>query len=376
MHKDFSKHSPVKVHVSLDTLKHNYAILGKICAVPVLPVLKADAYGHGLVPCARAMLEAGAPGLAVGIVPEGLLLREQGLGGSILSLFGPLGSQEAALAASNDIISLVADMEQLKMLAAQGSASKPAKVALKFDTGMARLGFSLKDAPELVAALRNMPAVQPVIVMSHFAVADETSGVEFTGQQIATFKDIVSILKAAYPGIKASLCNSSGALAYPEARLDIVRAGISLYGNNPFLGTDREHLGQELKLVMKISTSLVQVHALRRGQSISYGRTFVAEHDMIVGITACGYANGYNRRLSNRAAMVVQGQRAPVVGRVCMQLTALDLSHIPQAKAGDTVYVLGGPDPCAIQAWELAAWQESIPHEVFCCMGDLNSVEY
>ena len=135
-------------------------------------------------------------------------------------------------------------------------------------------------------------------------------------------------------------------------------------------------MGRDLKLVMEISTRLVQVHALRKGQSISYGRTFTADRDMVVGIAACGYANGYNRRLSNRAAMVVRGQRAPIVGRVCMQLTPLDLSHIPGAAVGDVVYILGGPEACAVQDWELAAWQDSIPHEIFCCMGDLNNLEY
>ena len=376
MYKDFATHSPVKIRVSLNNLKHNYAVLRKACAAPVMPVLKADAYGHGLLPCARAMLEDGAPSMAVGIVPEGIFLREHNVACPILSLFGPLTNDEAAQAVARDIICLTADMHQLNRLAAQSSASNPAKVALKFDTGMARLGFTPGDIPELLDALRAMPHVRPTIVMSHFAVADELSGVDFTGQQIATFNDISAALKAVYPDLKASLANSAGALAYPEAHQDIVRGGISLYGNNPFIGTPKEALGQELKLVMEISTTLVQIHALRKGQTISYGRTFTAERDMRVGIAACGYANGYNRRLSNRGAMVLRGQRAPIVGRVCMQLTALDLSHIPDAQAGDRVYILGGPEPCAIQDWELAAWQESIPHEIFCCMGDLNSVEY
>lgn len=376
MSKDFSKHSPVKIRVSLDNLKHNYSMLSKACAVPVMPVLKADAYGHGLVPCAKAVLEAGAANMAVGIIPEGVFLREQGITCPVLSLFGPLNAAEAVQAVGNNLVSLAAGPEQLKMLAAQASPANPAKVALKFDTGMARLGFSQADIPELLAILRQMPAVEPVIAMSHFAVADESSGAAYTSRQIAMLKSIVAALRAVYPEIKASLANSAGALAYPEARLDIVRAGISLYGNNPFQGTPQEHLGRELKLVMEISSNLVQVHALRQGQSISYGRTFTADRDMVVGIAACGYANGYHRRLSNRAAMVVRGRRAPVVGRVCMQLTALDLSHIPDARAGDAVYVLGGPEPCAIQDWELAAWQESIPHEIFCCMGDLNRTEY
>ena len=376
MHKDFSKHSPVKVHVNLNNLKHNYAVLTETCAAPVMPVLKADAYGHGLIPCSKAMLEAGAPALAVGIVDEGFFLREQGLTGPILSLFGPLNTGRAAQAAACDIICLTANMEQLSMLAAQGSPGKPAKVALKFDTGMARLGFGQDDLPELIAALKKMPALRPVMAMSHFAVADEAEGVNFSAGQIALFKDIAAALKAHWPDLKASLANSAGGLAFPEARLDMVRGGVSLYGSNPFQGTEREHLGQALKPVMGISTSLVQVHPLRQGQSISYGRTFTAQRDMMVGIAACGYANGYNRRLSNRAAMVVRGVRAPVLGRVCMQLTAVDVSHIPEAQAGDAVWILGGPGPCAVRDWELAAWQDSITYEVFCCMGGLNALEY
>ncbi len=376
MHKNFSKHSPIKIRVNLQHLKQNYAVLAKACACSIMPVIKADAYGHGLIPCAKALLEAGAPALAVGIVPEGLFLREQGLGLPILSLFGPLNAAEAAQGAAGDIISLTADLEQLSMLAAQGTADKPAKVALKFDTGMARLGFTRRDAAGLVEALRNLPSLRPVLAMSHLAVADETDGLDFTAEQIAIFKDIAATLKAAFPELKASLANSAGGLAFPEARQDIVRAGVSLYGTNPFQNTAREHLGQELKPVMDVSTRLVQVHALRQGQSISYGRTFTAQSDMVVGIAACGYANGYNRRLSNRAAMVVRDQRAPVLGRVCMQLTAVDLSHIPEAKAGDEAWILGGPATCAVRDWELAAWQESIPYEVFCCLGGLNALEH
>jgi alanine racemase len=284
--------------------------------------------------------------------------------------------EEAAQIAPRDIISLIANIEQLNLLASQATPDKPARVALKFDTGMARLGFSKADLPALLAALRGMPAIEPVIAMSHFAVADEISNVSFTEQQIAAFKNLVVTLKDVYPDIKASLANSSGALAFPEARLDIVRAGISLYGNNPFQGTPQEHVGRELKPVMEISARLVQMHPLSKGQSISYGRTFIADRDMMVGIAACGYANGYSRSLSNRGAMLVRGQRAAVVGRVCMQLTALDLSHIPNAAVGDTAYILGGPEPHAIQDWELAAWQNSIPHEVFTSIGALNSVEY
>ena len=376
MHKDFSKHSPLRVRVNLGNLKHNYAVLAKSCATSIMPVIKADAYGHGLIPCAKALLEAGAPALAVGIVPEGLFLREQGINLPILSLFGPLNAAEAAQAAAGDIISLTADMEQLNMLAAQGAADRPVKIALKFDTGMARLGFTRQDAAGLVETLRNQPSLRPVLAMSHLAVADETDGLDFTAEQIAIFKDIAATLKAAFPDLKTSLANSAGGLAFPEARQDIVRAGISLYGTNPFQGAPQEALGRELKPVMEISTHLVQVHALRPGQSISYGRTFVAERDMVVGIVACGYANGYNRRLSNRAAVVVREKRAPVLGRVCMQLTAVDLSHIPAAKAGDEAWILGGPAPCAVRDWELAAWQDSIPYEVFCCMGGLNELEY
>lgn len=376
MYKDFAIHSPVKVRIHLDNLKHNYAVLQKACGSEVMPVLKADAYGHGLLPCARAALETGAKILAVGIIPEGVFMREGGITQPVLSLFGPLSTAEAAQAVAQDIISLAATLEQLKMLSAHATADKPAKVALKFDTGMARLGFSKDDLAELLAALRAMPNVKPAIAMSHFAVADEDNGIAFTDGQIAIFKDITSALRKDYPDLKTSLANSAGALAFPEARFDIVRAGISLYGSNPLQNTDQEVLGKELKLVMEVSTSLVQVHPLRKGESISYGRTFVADRDMTVGIAACGYANGYNRRLSNHAAMVVHGQRAQVAGRVCMQLTALDLSHIPQAKAGDTAYILGGPDPCAVADWELAAWQESIPYEVFCCLGGLNSLEF
>lgn len=378
MNTDPSIHSSIKVVIHLDHLIHNYKEMRRLCGTPAMGILKADAYGHGLLPCAWALLKAGAPYIGVGIVPEAVFARKNGVNVPILSMLGPLNSAEAAQAVEHDITSLTATPEQLKMLAAQAGPGKKAKVALKFDTGMARLGFGKDDLAGLMEMLRSMPNIEPDLVMSHLAVADEPQPDQqaFTNSQVETFLDIAAQVKSVYPQAKASLNNSAGTMGFAKSRLDLVRPGISLYGNNPFFKTPQEDLGKTLKLVMEVSTTLVQVHPLKSGQSISYGRTFTAPKDMTVGIAVCGYADGYGRSLTNRGQMLIHGRRVPIVGRVCMQLTAVDLSAVPEAKAGDTVHLLGGADPNAITDWEIANWRDTIPHEVFCLMGDLNAREF
>jgi alanine racemase len=171
------------------------------------------------------------------------------------------------------------------------------------------------------------------------------------------------------------LVNSAGILAYPELHFDGQRPGISLYGSNPFWGTRWEAKGQSLLPAMEVMAPILSVHDLAKGQTISYGRTFTAPRDMQVAIVACGYADNYSRSLSNKGWMLVHGKRAPVIGRVCMQLTAIDITHIPQTRPGDQAYVLGGQGKERILPEELARWWGTITYEVFCLLGQ-NPREY
>jgi alanine racemase len=175
--------------------------------------------------------------------------------------------------------------------------------------------------------------------------------------------------------VRGSLANSGAIFGHPALHHDVQRPGIALYGGNPFFGTAWAEKGAGLAPCMDATTRLVQVRAIHAGQTVSYGRTFRAARDMRVGIVAVGYADNYSRGLSNTGSMLVHGRRVPILGRVCMQLTAVDLSAVPEAVAGDEVYVLGGQGPERISADELAAWWGTITYEVFCLLGQ-NSRTY
>ncbi|UJX40551.1 alanine racemase [Desulfovibrio sp. JY] len=365
----------LRTKVRLDNIVANYKHL---CSFGghVLAVIKADAYGHGLIETAQALAGAGCDAFAIGSVPEGAALRQSGCDGAIVSLVGPLLPEDDAMVLDFDVTPFVHDFDQLARLAALAAGQgKKAQVALKFDTGMARLGFCECDVPHLLETLAGMPAIEVVMVSSHLATADDPNAFDFVGEQGSKFARICQGLRDGGLTFEASLCNSAGILAHAsnfgfEAR----RAGIALYGVNPFAGTAREPLGAGLVPAMETTTRIVSVHDLACGCSISYGRTYTAERDMRVAIVAAGYADAYSRGLSNRGYMCLAGRRVPIVGRVCMQLTAVDITGV-DAAPGDVIHLLGGEGPGTITADDLATWWETIPYEVFCLFG-LNPREY
>ncbi|WP_428569271.1 MAG: alanine racemase [Solidesulfovibrio sp. DCME] len=368
-------HNYLRTHVRLAHIVANYKLL---CGFGghVLAVIKADAYGHGLTETATALAAAGCDTFAIGSVAEGAALREAGSQAAIVSLLGPVVPEDDALALEKDVIPFIHDFGQLDRLAAVAARrGKKAKVSLKFDTGMARLGFTEADVPQLLSRLSGLPAIEPVMVSSHLATADDPTAFDYVSSQGARFARICQALRHGGLTFEASLCNSAGILAHAgDFGFEARRAGIALYGVNPFQGTDREHLGQGLLPAMETVTRIVSVHDLPRGASISYGRTFIAERDMRVAIVAAGYADAYSRGLSNKGFLCLCGRRVPILGRVCMQLTAVDVSGLGP-KPGDPIHLLGGEGPGAVTADELALWWETIPYEVFCLFG-LNPREY
>ncbi len=342
----------------------------------VIPVIKADAYGHGLLAVAGALAAAGADTFAVGSVAEGAALRDAGSTAAIVSLLGPVLPEDDDMVLAKDIIPFIHDFGQLDRLAARCAQKRQmAQVALKFDTGMARLGFTEADVPKLADRLKANPAVGVRLVSSHLATADEPSAFDFVEEQGARFATVCQALTRAGFSFEASLCNSAGILAHTRHAWQAQRAGIALYGVNPFLGTSQEEQGQGLQPAMETITRVVSVHDLPHGRSISYGRTFTADRDMRVAIVAAGYADAYSRGLSNQGFMWIAGRRVPIVGRVCMQLTAVDVSAVDAVSPGDAIHLLGGQGPEAITANDLAAWWGTIPYEVFCLFG-LNPREY
>lgn len=359
----------LKVTIDLEAIRHNYRILKQKSGVDVMPVVKADAYGHGLTRVACALAAEGAVSFGVGTVPEGLRLRTSLPGADIYSLMGPIREEDYHGLAPSDIIPFIHSWEQLNKLAQHVPEQDIARIGLKFDTGMSRLGFDSEDAGRLCDFFKSTPCLSLKIISSHLAYADDPAREGQVRRQVELF-DAIS-LKFDLAGLKhkKTLANSAAILHCPAALGDIVRPGIALYGGNPFAGTPCEEKGLCFKQAMKVSAQVLSVHSLPMGRGISYGLTFTAPRDMRVAVIGCGYAHNYSRSLSNRAWMLYKEQRLPVIGRICMQLTAVDASSVPEISAGDEVHVLGGDGTGCIDVHELAGWWNTISYEVFCLLG-------
>ncbi|MDP3427425.1 MAG: alanine racemase [Humidesulfovibrio sp.] len=364
----------LEVRIRLAAIRANYRVL---CSRGnrVIGVIKADAYGHGLTEVASALAREGCETFAVGTVEEGVALRQhlasQGLKCRILVLLGPLDPEDYPPLWEHALVPLIGSFRQLEALARQAArVGKGLEISLKFDTGMGRLGFGVEDLPRLLDRLGEAPLVRPVMVSSHLATADQPESVDYLMGQAERFAFILSNLTKAGYLLEANLANSAGILGHPSVHHQSQRAGIALYGANPFVGSAWEHLGRGLTPAMTVRTRIVSVHSLPQGCSISYGCTYTADRDMRVAIVAVGYADAYSRALTGRSAqMLVAGRRAPVVGRVCMQLTACDVTDIPDARPGEWATLLGGDGPLAISPEELASWWGTISYEVFCLLG-------
>ncbi|MFP4071675.1 MAG: alanine racemase [Desulfovibrionales bacterium] len=360
-------YNKVMTRIHLATLCANYQFLQKQAAQPIA-VIKADAYGHGLKEVAAALVETGAREFAVGTAGEGALLREE-FQGPIVALLGTMDKEDCRQVWEHDLIPLIHRPGQCREIAEAGPREGTLRVALKFDTGMSRLGFSPEESAQVVQELEKCPNLKVDMVCSHLACADEPESEEFVRVQASRFRDLCRMIGSQGHRFRECLVNSAGILAYPDLHLDAQRPGIALYGSNPFAGTAWEAKGKGLIPAMETVTTVVAVHELQKGRSISYGRTFTADRDMRVAIVAAGYADNYSRGLSNVGQVLVRGRRASILGRVCMQLTAVDVTAHPGVAPADPVHLLGGEGPEAISPEELASWWGTITYEVFCLLG-------
>lgn len=361
-------YSKTIVRIDLAAVRHNYRVLAR-SGSRLVAVVKADAYGHGLGEVALALEAEGADSFGVGYVHEGERLRQAGCRGRILNLLGPVDKDDMARLAHGDIIPFITHFETLQKLVAQ--IEKPIDIALKFDTGMSRLGFRPEDVPALLEFFHKNKCLRPVMAASHFAASDEPSFDSVTQKQHALFSDIVSSLRQAGHAVEANISNSAATLGYRESLWDSQRTGIALYGVNPFGGTSKASLGKDIRNTMSAHVPVLHIHTLRKGQGISYGHTHVAKKDCTVAVIGVGYADGYSRGLSNKGFMSACGIRVPVLGRVCMQMTCVDISALPagQLQVGDRVHILGGHGEEPVHVCELAEWWGTIPYEVLCLIG-------
>ena len=355
------------ITVHLENLRHNLKTL--LARHPsLMPVIKADAYGHGVVAVARVLAEEGIQHMAVGSVGEGALLRQEGHTAFLLALMGLARDEDTALAASYDITPLVHSRESLERILAQShltGRAKPLTVAIKFDTGMSRLGFRVDEAAELADYLRTLKEVRPVLVMSHLAASDTPALDDFTHEQARRFHEATESMKAVFPGLKTSLTNSPGLLCWPSYVGDLARPGVTLYGGNPLHGTDRAKLGMGLLPVMEMAAPVLSVHPVVKGATVSYGCLYTAPKDIRAAVVGAGYADGYPRLLSCGKGMVeIHGKACPVLGRVCMDQMMVDVTDVPEVREDDEAILWGGT--VSDTAETIARKTDTIPYEVLC----------
>ncbi|MBQ8312509.1 MAG: alanine racemase [Clostridia bacterium] len=343
--------------VDLAVLRKNVQLIGG--SVPegtqLLAVVKADAYGHGMVQVAREALRAGASHLAVALVEEGVALRDAGIDAPTLVL-GATSYEEALLGVEHGLTLTVCDAAMVHAVeAAAVQQGKPGLVHLKIDSGMSRIGARTEaDVQAVLAALAECPHVQLTGAFTHFADADGAD-MAFTYQQLERFKQLTALL----PGDILRHCANSAAIhRVPEAAMDMVRMGISMYGYPP-VETD-----MPLEPFMDWRTRVTYVKDIQPGDTVSYGRTFTADKPMRVATMACGYGDGYHRAASGKAEVIIRGRRAKVLGRICMDQMMADVTDIPGVVPGDVVTLMGHDGDERITAEDLAGWAGTISYEV------------
>ena len=354
--------------IDLDKLEHNYRVIrAHVGKTPkFLGVMKADAYGHGSVPLSKYLAELGAEYLAVSNLEEAVQIRRGEVREPILIL-GYTPPSYAEMMVFMDITQEVHSLEYACLLdEALKGTNYILNIHLKIDTGMTRIGFSSEDT-ELTAQMEKLKKLSHLHVegaFTHFSCADSLrkDDVEYTKMQHGRFLRVLQMLESL--GIEPEIrhcCNSGAVILHPEYAMDMVRPGILTYGVHPSQDTEGV---LDLQPVMTLRSMVAQIRDIKAGAQISYGRTFTAQKDLRMAVVPIGYADGLSRALSGKASFIIRGQQAPIVGRICMDMCMVDVSHLPEISVGDTVTVFGEENGCD----DLARLTGTIPYEVLCAV--------
>lgn len=333
---------PTYMTIDLAALQHNLNRVKDLAPHSgIIAMVKANAYGHGIVRVAEALTNADAFGVAS--VEEGIKLREAGIQKPIILMEGLFAADELAESIRYAFTLVVHHLPHIEMLAQARNLSETLSIWLKIDTGMHRLGISPEDLPNIYERLAGIPIVaKPIGLMTHFAEAD-FPGSEATASQIALFNKVT-----AQYSCKKSLANSAAILSCPNALADFVRPGLMLYGASPF--ANKTGLDYQLKPVMTLSSRLIAIKAVKAGGKIGYGGMWTAPEDMLVGVVGVGYGDGYPQFAHNGTPVLVNGVMSSLVGRVSMDMLTVDLRPVPKAQIGDPVVLWGNGLPVELVA--------------------------
>ena len=343
---------PIQATIDLDALRANLTVVRQCSPdARVFAVIKANAYGHGLLRCARAL--AAADGFALLEIDYAVRLREAGFAHPIFLMEGVFDTRELVVAAKHHFACALHDVDQVDMLR-DLPAGMRVDLFVKLNTGMNRLGLRPTELPGILATLRESPHVGAITLMTHFACADDARGIR---EQWDVFERATKNEK-----LPRSASNSAAILRYPQVHYDWVRPGIMLYGGSPFADVSAEHSG--LKPVMTLTSRIIGVQSLAPGETVGYGASFVAARPTRVGVVACGYADGYPRHAQTGTPIVVEGLRTTTVGRVSMDMLCVDLTDLPQAGMGSPVVLWGAGLP----ADDVAASAGTVSYELFCAL--------
>ncbi|MDR2772802.1 MAG: alanine racemase [Elusimicrobiota bacterium] len=328
----------------------------------IIFVVKANAYGHGAVDIAKAAEQNGIKHFAVISVDEGLELRKAGIAGNILILGSAFPYENLKTACQNDLIPSLSSLSDIKAFQKLASSlHKTLSFHLAVDTGMGRLGLFSADFPTLINSIAQAKNIKMAGLYSHFASAGQDK--TFTKQQLERFETLIDYAKQKISGFDIHMANSSALLTLKASCFDFVRSGICLYGINPLKNSLKV---AALKPVLSWKTKIVFIKSVQKGQPISYGSTFITKKPSTIAVLPIGYSDGYSTSFSNKAQVLIKGELCPVVGRVTMNLTMIDISKVSSAKLGDEAVLIGRQGKKSVLSTDLAKIEGTIPYEILC----------
>ena len=365
---EISEHRPTWSEINLSNLAFNFHSIKKFVGenIKYMAVVKADAYGHGALKCAERLEAENIDWFGVALPEEGIYLRENAISKPILCIGSFWAGQENLLLKYN----LTPVIYQLEIARKFNQVAKEKGVIenihIKIDTGMGRIGTRFDDIKALLEGLKKLKNIRIDGLMTHFASADDLNQNDFTNLQVRRFNDVVKIFESGgiYPTYK-DLANSSGAIGHKNSHGNMVRLGGILYGLEDDVlpeGIDRP----DLKSVLSLHSQIAHIKRVPKGESLGYNRTFETERDSVIATIPIGYHDGYRRGLSNKSRVIINGTFAPVVGRISMDWTILDVSDVPDVRHGDEVVLIGKQNGFRIKAEDLAGLVNTISYEITC----------